>query len=228
MIENNNRETNFIQVWPDYVYTEVVPEQCPELLSKAETFNNRDGTIYTIHKVSKVNDANNDSKDFLMKVSNLLLVREFRQGNIYKFEDEEMIRRIILPGQTTYRDYQPIFRIDNTNVEYTVLDPNYDLSNCRIKLNTDAEKVYIDCWFYIGETLADIFKPPFSDDTYILINLDTNAKVKLKLLETVNKEYFLPKTDMKGEVKEDATFVTQETINTVLNEIGKIDGGVYW
>lgn len=227
MIENNNRETNFIQVWPDYVYTESVPEELP-ILDEPEVLQNTDGTTYTIQKAKKDDLSDGSTKYFLMKVTNLLLVKEFRQKNIYRFEDEELLRRIILPGQTTYRGYTPTFEVDGTPIEYSVIDPKYNFETCQIELNTKADKVYITCWIYIGATLADSYKPPFPDDIYLLINNESQAKAKIRLLELADKEYYLPKANMEGQVQKDGTLVTHETINTVINEIGEIDGGRYW
>lgn len=227
MIENNNKETNFIQVWPDYVYTDVISEELPEL-GEPELHQNSDGSHYTIQKAKKKDLSTNEEREYLMHISNFLLTKEFRQKNLFKFDNEELLRRIILPGQTSYRNYTPSFNVDGTHAEYSAIDPQYDFENCRIKLNTKGDKVYINCWIYIGETLLEAFKPPFSDSLYLLINLDSNAKGRIKLLNEEDKDYFLPKSDMTGLVEKNATIVTHETLNTVINEIGVVDGGRWW
>lgn len=226
MIENNNRETNFIQVWPDYVYTDVIPEVVPVPVTKALPCLDPEGNRYNAYRVAKRDYIDDSDKYYLTKVVGLKLIKEFRQGSIYRFADEELLRRIILPGTTTYREYQPVFTVDGVDVPYTVLNPIYDFSNCRITLQTTSDEVYITCWLYTGSTLADAYKPPFNDSHWLIKN-EHGVKAKFEVQSDVDTSYVLPSADPL-DVQEDTTLITTQIVNKVLNTIGVIDGGEYW
>ena len=141
------------------------------------------------------------------------------------------MRRVIFPGTTTTRGYAPTFKTKvgdkYSDIPYTFLNPEWDLENCRIKVDADIDVIYFSGWFYVGGTLADMYTPPFDDRIWLLQNGD-GVKAKFHITNNTNKSYNLPKTDMEGFVEKDATLVTHETINTVLNTIGELDGGRYW
>lgn len=231
MVENNNSQMDYKQIWPDYVYSDRIPDTAPDyhLLPYTEKLN-KDGSKYLVFDC-QIGEASNDSnRPFLVYVQKLKLIKEFRQKNIFKFDtedfDEEFLRRVIFPGQTTDRSYAPEFYSNGEQIEYMNLDPKWDLENCRIYTDLDLDELYISCWIYVGSTLADLYMPPFSDKIWLVRDEETGNKAKFKVSE--QKSYNLPRTDMEGFVEKDSTLVTHETINAVLNTIGELDGGRYW
>ena len=236
MVENNNNETGFMQIWPDYIYSDKIKAEPPAYKDFPKTVgSNPDGTSYIKYDVSIGDDSDDSTRPYLIYVEDYQLTKEFRQSNkILKFDgefDEEYLRRVIFPGTTTTRGYAPTFRTKvgdkYSDIPYTFLNPEWDLENCRIKVDADIEVIYFSGWFYVGGTLADMYTPPFDDRIWLLQNED-GVKAKFHITNDTNKSYNLPKTDMEGFVEKDSTLVTHETINTVLNTIGELDGGRYW
>ena len=157
IVENNNSIVNFIQVWPETIYTEVIPENPPALAEAIHTTgSNKDGTPYNLYTFKKV--TANKNYPYLIYVSHFQLTKEFRQKNIWKIEianDEESIRRIIFPGKTTTRKYAPTFSSEGQEIPYTNLNPRFDLRDCRINVEMDLDELYFSGWLYVGESLAD-------------------------------------------------------------------------
>lgn len=230
VVENNNSFVDFNQVWSEYVFTDRIPTECPDISQTTQkTYSNPDGTVYSIYTFQITTD--NETYDYLCYVSNFQLTKEFRQGRYWKFEfnkDEENLRAIILPGTTTSRSYTPSFSNGKNTIPYTSVDPEFDLSNCRIKVGLDFDKLYISGWIYVGKNLQDHFQrnllPPFDSDAWLIKDLKTGNRVKFNIQQELT--YNLPAEHV--ETLEPHTILTNDIINQVLNEIVDLDEGECW
>ena len=235
-VENNNNQTAFKQVFPSYIFTDEIPEE-PLALEKAtvdEFRENPNGTKYRICFFNKKNISSEENYSFLVYLDNFQLTKEFRQGRSWKFEfteNEEMIRRIIFPGQTTSRSYMPLFYKDDlaTPLAFTSIDPVFDLQDCRINVALDAETLYISCWVYIGKNLGDLLnnylKPPFNSKYWLLQDPENQNLARFELTEK-NKIYILP-PDKLEKLPENDMLISLRTFNFVANEIGVLDEGEF-
>lgn len=227
MVENNNGLIDFVQVRPEYIQVDPIPETAPELntLTK-ETKLNAGGTAYNVYTYysKKVSDGSNNP--VLRYVENLQLTKEIRQSPVFHFPTEEDLRRVVFPGETVDRSYCPKFYSDNIEVPYVRVEPTWDLANCRMTSSVNFDTLYISCWLYVGRDLSKIEALPFEDTLWLLKDPVTGNLSRFDVTE--QKAYILPKTNMAGSVQKDATLVTHETINDVLNTIGGIDCGEWW
>lgn len=227
MIENNNGLIDFVQIRPEYVHIDLIPDSAPELntLSK-ETKLNPDGTVYNVYTYYSKNISDGKNVPILQYVENLQLIKEIRQSGVWKFPTEEDLRKIIFPGETLDRSYCPKFYSDSIEISYAQIEPTWDLSNCRLSSNADLDNLYTSCWMYVGRNLTESQTLPFNENLWLLKDPNTGNMIRFDVTE--HKVYILPKTNMEGNVKIDSTIVTHETINTVLNAIGDLDCGEWW
>lgn len=232
IVENNNSFTEFSQVWANYIFTDDVPANPPDLSEATSTVekNNSDGTIYTIRSFEKT--AHEKTYTYLLHVSNLKLSKEFRQEKLWKLEfggEEESIRNVILPNTTATRKYEIKFSNGEYTIPFTSLDPQFDLSNCRLEINMELEKLYFSGWIYAGENLQVLLEnnlPPFDDTIWLLKNKETGNRVSFH----VNQEtrYELPADNPENIEEKSHTILTTNVINQALNTFGLLDEGLYW
>ena len=236
VVENNNSFTQYLQVWPDFIFTDKIPGKAPLLATanKTEQFENIDKSIYTLYtfKVDSAQDAS--SYDLLLFVANFQLKKEFRQGQSWIFDllknGEESIRSAILPGTTVDRSYTPSFSNGSYEIPYTSIDPIFDFENCRIVVGLDFGKLYFNGWVYVGNNLAKMLwsggaLPPFSDTIWLLKDFKTNKKARFDVTE--QKAYILPGNHYDDEEDSD-TLLTTTIMNEALNKHAVIDQGVFW
>lgn len=234
VLENNNEFTQFKQVLPEYIFSDIIPAEPPlsESARVSDFGRNKDDTQYRYSIFSTENP--NQNWDYLIHLENFQLTKEFRQGKFWKLEfegEEENLRRIILPGQNTTRTYTPKFykKGSATPLPFTSIDPVFDLGNCRIQVGLDLDSLYIDCWLYVGKNLREILDnnlPPFNSKIWLLQDPDTKVLNRFEL--TQDKKVFVLPPDNLTELPEDDLIVTTKTLNWILNQIGCLDEGEYW
>lgn len=231
VVENNNSFTSYNQIWSHYIFTDIIPS-IPPLTSNADSkaiLQNIDKTDYTQYIFHKKTD--NEEYSYLIYLSNFQLIKEFRQGKSWKFEynkDEETLRNIILPGTTSGRLYNPTFSNGEYEIPFTSLNPEFDLSNCRINVGLDFDKIYISCWLYVGKRLNNFLKDssilPFNSSKWLLKD---NKGNKIKFDITDERSYILPGDNLtKGESGN--TIITTNILNESINTLGKLDEGEWW
>lgn len=235
VIENNNSFTGFEQVFPEYIFTDAIPKEPPSFESADSTGfgENEDGTKYR-YSIYNSSDEN-ETYAYLVHLENFQLTKEFRQEKLWKLEfnkDEESLRQIIFPGLNTSRNYTPEFyRFGQSSpVPFTSVDPFFDLENCRIKVALDFDKLFIDCWLYVGknlkELLASTLKLPFNSKLWLIKDLDKGSIARFELTAD-QKIYVLPPNDLEKLPDEDM-LVSTRTFNWVINHLGELDEGEYW
>lgn len=227
MVENNNALTKFQQIWPQYVFLEEVPNTPPSLdtAGKVTVGTNPDGTPYRKFEFFLGSTDKTDPKPTLTFYEHIQLSKEFRQSKYFIFPNEEDIRRVILPNLNSNRDYTPkIFCETGEEIAQTQVVPKMDYESCRLSINVEVESLKLDCWLYTGHTLDELGVPPFSDTIWLIQN---SKGERASFTVSEQKSYILPPTVLTI-VNKDSTLVTHETISTVINNIGEIDGGEYW
>lgn len=248
LVENNNSAVHFSQVWPEYVYTNIIPETPPELETGIkESGENKDGTLYTTYTFIKKTD--NEDYPYLKYISHFQLTKEYRQENIWKLEfenNEEYIRRIIFPGKTSNRLYTPSFSSKGQHLPFTNVNPKFDLKDCRIFTNNNFEELYFSGWLYVGKNLTDFLDVnslPLDDQLWLIKNNNNGYRAKFEV--TQEKTYTLPPdmiSDLPLSKDENRAsleslkklqglgdvVVTANTLNRILYHVGELDGGVYW
>lgn len=232
--ENNNSTTDFKQIWSNYIFVDDIPEIAPNY--KDYPFSqhfNKNSTNYLVYDIQFLDESKNEKRSILNYIENYQLVKEFRQKNVFKFDndfDEEVIRNIIIPGTTKDRSYTPVFYTivsgEKKEIPYLNLNPIWDLKNCRLTTVLELDNLYFSGWIYKGLKLNEFSNLPFNDELYILKNKN-NIKASLRVTAKEDKFYNLPDSKLDI-VNSDSTIVTHETINQVLNNIGDLDGGRYW
>ena len=235
IVENNNKLTGFKQIWPEFIFTDKIPDEAPRLTSatKTEQFENKDRSVYTVYTFNIDNVQISGNHEYLVYLSNFQLEKEFRQGKswILKFlNNEESLRNVILPGRTLDRSYTPEFTNGQYQIPYTSINPVFDFENCRIHVGLDFEKLFFNGWIYIGKNLESLLRngnalPPFSDAIWLLKDFQTNKKARFDVTE--QKAYILPGSSYDGEEKSD-TIITTTIMNDALNKHAVLDEGVYW
>lgn len=234
VVENNNSFVDFSQVWSDFVFTDPIPDEAPNVkdCKYQITKENPDKSTYTESYFQIVTD--NKEYDYLLFVSNFQLTKEFRQSKVWKFEwnkDEESIRRLILPGTTASRSYVPKFTNGEIEIPYTSVDPNFDFENCRITTGLNFDKLYFTGWLYVGKTiksvLDDELKLPFNSKYWLLKDLQTGKKVRFEIKK--ENVYILPGDSFEDDMKvDDNVIVTTNILNQVSNLFLSLDEGEYW
>ena len=227
MVENNNALTKFQQIWPQYVFLEEVPDTPPTLADagKTTTGKNPDGSAYIKYEFYLGSSDKSDARPTLTYYENLQLKKEFRQSHYFIFPNEEDIRKVILPNIHSNRNYTPRIYCEAGEIAQTQVQPVMDYETCRLSLKgLEVETVKLDCWLYTGHTLDELGVPPFSDTIWLIQN-SKGERASFSVSE--QKSYILPPTVLT-QVEKDGTLVTHETINTVINNIGEIDGGECW
>lgn len=232
VVENNNSFNDYTQVWSKYVFIDDVPSEPPllELEHRSFTKNNTDeGSQYTLHIFQKTEHEN--TYDYLLYVSNLKLIKEFRQGKswILKLGDtEEAVRNVILPSMTASRSYTPSFSDGDFEIPFTSVNPDFNFRDCRIEVGLDFEKLYFSGWLYIGKNLKVLLEknlPPFDDIMYLLKNSQTGNKASFQV--TAEKRYKLP-SDTFEDTENSNTILSTNILNQAINQFGILDEGEYW
>ncbi len=231
LVENNNSYTSFEQIWSQYVFTDKLPETLPDIntVERKELKNKNEDSICSYYVFEKAED--NLTYDYLIYISNFKLTKEFRQKKLWKFEwddNEENLRRFIIPGTVTTRIYTPTFTNGSYTIPYTSIDPEFDFSNCRIKVGLDFEKLYISGWLYIGQDLQKLLHtslPPFDDRIWLLKNNTTQDKASIQVQETLR--FKLPKSSF-DDTEDSNTILTTNILNQALASFGVLDEGEYW
>lgn len=233
IVENNNNFTDFSQVWSKYIFTDDIPDT-PLSLEKASSVVTKDNvdksTQYTLYIFDKT--EHEKTYNYLIYVSNLQLVKEFRQGKSWKLilgdSGEEVIRNVILPSLKASREYTPKFSNGEFEIPFTSVDPDFDLSNCRLNTGLNFDKLYFTGWLYVGQNLQKLLiekLPPFDDTEWLLKNIKTGNRAKIKV--TKEATYTLPDDDF--DVTEDSnTILTTNVLNQALAKFGELDEGEYW
>lgn len=235
IVENNNNLSEFTQSWADYVFLDSIPKEPPSLEEgKEKEGKNPDSTLYKSWIFEKT--VHEETYDYLMYVENLQLIKEFRQGRTWKLElegNEYIMRNIILP--TSKPDfsskYLPSFSFKGFELDYSSLDPKFNLTTCRIDIELDIESLYFSGWFYIGKNLQKVYEeefPPFDDNLCILQNKQSGNLVSFHVNK--NARYELPGDILNENQNNDKsdTLITTNVINQALNTFGDLDEGEYW
>ena len=228
VVENNNELTQFLQIKPEYVQIDKIPDEPPSLNDlDVETIHLDNGELYKVYTFYDKDVSSGANIPVLKYLDHFPLTKELRQSSVFKFPKESELRGLVLPGETLNRKYTPTFYSENQQILYTQLDPTIDFSNCRISTRLELKDLYISGWVYVGRKLDGMTSIPFNENLWLIRDPDTGALARFDVTED-HKTYILPYTNMKGKVKEDGTLVTHETINEVLNTIGKLDCGEWW
>ena len=87
LVENNNSAVGFNQVWPEFIYTDNIPITAPTLEDDVTSVQilNKDNSIYTIQCFYKDAKDGKGPYPYIAHISNMQLIKEYRQENIWKF-----------------------------------------------------------------------------------------------------------------------------------------------
>lgn len=228
VVENNNELTQFLQIKPEYVQIDKIPDTPPSLNDlDVEIIHLDNDKSYKVYTYYDSDVSSGTTFPVLKYLDHFPLTKELRQSSIFKFPEESELRGLVLPGETLDRSYTPVFYSEGHEILYTQLEPTIDFSNCRVSTRLDLEDLSISGWVYVGRKLDKMTAIPFDENLWLIRDPETGALARFDVTED-HKTYILPSTVMKGKVKSDGTLVTHETINDVLNTIGKLDCGEWW